>query len=183
MDKIKRVSKCMRYIFTLFFILYPLSLIIFWIIAPQSFTLGNIHNYFHLSYIPDNVPLMLPLSYETKILGFVICLLPAGVYMYLLHALIRLFSLYEQAKIFVVESANYIRKIGYMLLLAQIVHPIYQVLISISLTYNNPPPYRILNFNFSETNLGIMLIGFIIILVSWVMSEGCRLQQEQDYTI
>lgn len=183
MNNIRRVSKCMRYIFSLFFLLYPLSLIAFWIIAPQSLSVGSAQNGIHLSYIPSGLPLIVPLDNETKLLGFAICLLPAVIYMYLLFNLINLFALYEKAKIFAAECATYIRRIGYMLLLGQLIHPLYQILISIAMTYKNPPSYHILHFNYTETNFGILLIGIIIILVSWVMSEGCRLQKEQEYTI
>ena len=127
----------------------------------------------------------MPLTTTTKILGFVVNLIPTGVQLFVLYFLIKLFRLYEKSEIFSLENVRYIKKVGYTLLIGQLINPIYEVLMSVTLTWNNylhgVPRYAVITFN--GTNIGILLTALMVILISWIMAEGCRLRDEQQYTI
>ena len=103
--------------------------------------------------------------------------------LYILYSLIKLFGLYSKGEIFSVNNVRYIRNIGYALLFTQIVNPLYQVLMGAVLTLHNPPGHRFLSITLDQTNLGIILIALIVILISWIMAEGCKLREEQQLTI
>jgi hypothetical protein len=51
------------------------------------------------------------------------------------------------------------------------------------LTWKNGPGERILAMSFSSNNIVVILIACIVILISWIMAEGHKLQEEHEYTV
>jgi hypothetical protein len=103
--------------------------------------------------------------------------------LYILYSLIKLFGLYSKGEIFSVNSVKHIRNIGYALLITQIVNPLYEGLMGLALTWHNPHGHRFASVTLNQTNLGIIFVALIVILVSWIMAEGCKLREEQQLTI
>ena len=183
MDNIIKISRFMQFICAILLLAYPVLVILYWVYAPNPIAIGSPDMNFHLSFIPPGTPILYTLDLKTKLIGFAATLIPVAVDMLLIYCLIRLFNLYKNAQIFVIDSAKYIKKTAYFLLLSQIIHPLYHATIMAIITWNNPANARYFTLHFDETNIGIILIALIIILVSWVMVEGCKLQQEQDLTV
>lgn len=179
MSKIQRTSCVFRWFFTVIFLILPTLLIVSWIIAPQAISLGTIS----ISFLPNGIEILHPLGASTKFWGFLISLIPTGIKMLTLYFLIRLFKLYETGKIFSLKNVSYIKKIGYTMLLGQLIHPIYQLLISATLTWHNPPGHRIAKVLVTGSSFGVIFTALLIILVSWIMAEGYKLEEEQQYTI
>ncbi len=102
---------------------------------------------------------------------------------YILYFLSQLFQLYEQGVIFSNQNVKYFKKIGYLLLAYQLIDIICSGLLSLILTMGNPPGFRTITVNFSGTNLTVLLTAFMIILISWIMTEGCHLHEEQSLTV
>lgn len=96
---------------------------------------------------------------------------------------IKLFRNYEYKNIFSLNNVHIVRNIGYTLIIWQILIPIRQALLSLLLTWHNGPGKRVLVAHFDNNNITIILIAFIVILISWIMAEGYKLQQEQKYTV
>jgi hypothetical protein len=69
------------------------------------------------------------------------------------------------------------------LLITQIIDPIYNGAMGLVLTRYNPPGHRFAAITLDETNIVIVLIALIVILISWIMSEGCKLREEQQLTV
>ena len=78
---------------------------------------------------------------------------------------------------------RYIRNIGYALIVTQVIDPIYQGIMGFVLTWHNPPGHRFSAISLDQTNIGVILIALIVILISWIMSEGCKLREEQQLTV
>lgn len=182
MDKIQRVSLFFRILFQIIFILIPVTLVIKWVYAPQVIHLGGMGTLRTLSH---SYPILGPLTLQTKILGFLASLIPMTVNLIVLYFLIQLFRLYEQGEIFSLKNVRYIRNIGYTLLVGQLVHPIYDVFISIVLTWNNHlyGGMRYAAITIDRTNIGVLLTALLVILISWIMAEGCKLREESQLTI
>ena len=123
------------------------------------------------------------LEFREKILGCLVSVIPMMVKMFILYTLIKLFRLYEKREIFSIYHVRLIRNIGYALLIGQIIEPIYQFVMGIVLTMHNPPHHRYAAIMLDQTNIGILLTAFLIILISWIMAEGCKLHEEQQLTI
>ncbi len=69
------------------------------------------------------------------------------------------------------------------MLISQLIEPFYQFVMGIVLTMHNPPHHRFAAITLDQTNIGILLTAFLIILISWIMAEGCNLREEQQLTI
>ena len=69
------------------------------------------------------------------------------------------------------------------LLLREILTPFQQVVTSGILTMNNEPGHHIVKFGIGSENINTVIAALFIILVSWIMSEGQRLNDEQCLTV
>lgn len=183
MDKIKSVSWYFRIIFQLLFVFLPVMLAVAWFTSPDSMVMfGGAVN---MSFIPRSYAglVLHELTNQDRVLGFLCGMIPVLVELYILYALIKLFKLYEKGEIFTLNNVKYIRQIGIGLLLTQIISPIYEALMGVILTWNNPPGFRFLKVTLNQTNIGIIFAAIIVILISWIMREGCKLHEEQQLTI
>lgn len=179
MNKIQRISKFFKWLFVLLFILLPIFYAFFWLHSPipiSSFIATS-------GLIPAGTQIMQPLSLETKMLSFTVALIPLSIDLLVLYFLIRLFICFERGEIFALENVKNIKRIGYTILIGQLFTIIYQLLITTVLTWNNPAPYRVAIFSFTGTNFGLLLAALLVILISWIMAEGYKLKEEQEYTI
>ncbi|OGT31770.1 MAG: hypothetical protein A3E87_02190 [Gammaproteobacteria bacterium RIFCSPHIGHO2_12_FULL_35_23] len=180
MTKIKRVSLFFRIVFQVIFLGVPIFLAIAWINAPRPLNFG----FFEIDMIYRGIVIQPILSNETKILGFLVCIIPTGLALYVLYCLIKLFRLYEQGTVFSLVNVQYLRNIGYALLIGQIVLlPLYEALISVVLSWHNPHGYREMIISVQGRNLGMLLTGLLVILISWIMAEACKLQEDHQLTI
>lgn len=183
MDKIKRISLFFRVLFQVVFVALPIFLIIAWI--KFSGTLVIIGGTINLNYIPAAYTnsILHALSGSEKLLALCLSSIPMLIQLYILYSLINLFKLYEKGEIFSINNVRYIRNIGYAVLITQIIDPIYQGAMGFVLTRYNPPGHRFAAITLDQTNIGVVLIALMVILISWIMAEGCKLREEQQLTI
>lgn len=162
----------------------PIVLILGWISAPASFTLLNGSVGMNVIPVSYSDKILHVLSAKEKLLGVLVSIIPLYIELLVLYFLIRLFRLYEKGEIFSLSNVRYIRKIAYTLLLGELLaNPVYEFLMGLVLTLQNPPGHRMASITFNQTNFGILLIALFTILISWVMAEGCKLREEQQLTI
>jgi len=185
MNKIQRVSLFFRIIFQIIFICAPILLIINWMYAPQELVLlgGIIHfNTIPKAYLGEQI-ILSPLTMNIKIAACLLDVVPLFIELFVLYSLIKLFKLYERNEIFSLAHVQYIRRIGYALLIGQMINLFYQALMGIILTWHNPPHHHVMQISLDQTNISILLTSFLVILISWVMAEGYQLREEQQLTI
>lgn len=204
MNKIKNVSLFFSLVFQAVFIALPIVFLITWIYAPQELVLlhgmikmsaipasySGMHTYVpegaHFFKVPSSITeqaLLHTLSTGEKILACLVSAIPLAIQLFVLYALIKLFKLYEQGDIFSIQHVKYLRYIGYGLLIGQLIEPVYQFVMGLVLTMNNPPHHHYAAITLSHTNLGILLTSLLVILISWIMAEGCKLREEQQLTV
>jgi hypothetical protein len=195
MNRIKNVSLFFRVVFQIIFIALPILLIISWIYAPDELVL--LMGFIKLNAIPatysgmhtytaqglPETAILHTLSIGEKSLGCLVSAVPMLVEMFVLYSLIKLFKQYENGDIFSLNHVRYIRNIGYALLIGQLIEPFYQFVMGLVLTMHNPPHYRYAAITLDQTNIGILLTALLVILISWIMAEGCKLREEQQLTI
>lgn len=174
--KIKYVSLFFRILFLVLFVAIITKQIFGWMVAPLHTWTGVIPGVY-LAYLPQ------VLDTNTRLAGFLVTLAPTGIKLMLLYFLIKLFRLYEQHEFFSSNNVYYIRNVGYALLLEQIVRPLSDFVLGFVLTSGNPPELRYAGMFITDSNLGLLLMAMLIILVSWIMSEGHKLYDEQQLTI
>jgi len=183
MGHIKRVSCFFRILFQVAFLITIIFTIMAWLQLPEPLHFFGKNANFVFSVIPKHLPILEPLRGTQKLCGFVLGLIPLAVHLAVLYYLIRLFSLYEEGKIFFMENVIATKRIGLLLALQQIINPLYEIMITPVLTWYNPVGQRVIEADFSNSNVGLLIMGLMIILVSWIMAEGCKLREEHDLTV
>lgn len=183
MEKIKRFSVFFRIFFQLMFCVVPILTIVSWLVFAGRFEPPG--GVFHFNFIPQAYQnnIMHKLSLNENLLALAVSAFPAFIIMYILFCLIQLFKLYERGEIFTLLNVTYIRNIAYALLVTQLINPFYEAAMGLVLTINNPPGHGLIAISFDQTNLGVLATALIIIIISWVMAEGCKLREEQQLTI
>lgn len=119
-----------------------------------------------------------PLTAATLLIAFAVTMLPASLLMYGALQLRRLFRLYSTGKIFTTANCVCLRNLSIVLLAWMPVRILFDALISVTLTINNPPGQRFLSMSIEERELTTLLLGIIFLVVAWVMGEASRLQEE-----
>jgi len=172
--RIQRISRKFRLLFTVLTYCIPTMILLYWMFfnhLPIGFT----------SELPVVVKQILP--FETLLLAFLVSLIPASVATYGVIKLRKLFSLYEKAIVFSEQNVKCFRHLGYTLISWVISNLIFVMLISVVLTFNNSPGERLMVAQFGISDIATLIIGLIIVLVSWVMNEASKLENEQAYTV
>ncbi len=177
MNKIKYVSLFFRLFFQVSFVCLIAAQIYGWINAPMQ---GGFFNVIPKSY---QLLVMHQFSLNTKIAGFFVSCIPLFVKLVVLYSLIKLFSLYERYEFFSTQNVLYIRNTGYALLLLEVIKPISEFVLGFVLTSANPPGFRVAMVTMDDANISMILTAMLIILTSWIMSEGRKLQEEQQLII
>jgi hypothetical protein len=188
-SKIKRISFLFRLLFQALFVSLPLLLAIAWTTSPDSLVIFN--GFINLAFIPKaylatashSSAILHTLSAQERLLGFFVSALPITIQLYIIYSLIKLFKLYEIGEIFSINHVRYIKNIGYALVIGQLINPLYEGIMGVILTWHNPPGHRFAAITFDQTNMGVLFIALMMILISWIMTEGCKLRDEQQLTI
>lgn len=185
MHKIQKISRFIKWILILAFISLPIVYGMFWYQAPKPFINPLITKDvgFAINIIPADIPIMQPLSVHTKLLAFVVSLIPLSITLVIVALMIQLFNHFQHKEIFSQPNVKIIKKIGIWLIVGQLASMVYDLLISITLTWHNPPGSRVALMSFQGTNIGLLFAALLIILISWIMEEGYQLKEENQYTI
>jgi hypothetical protein len=181
--KVQRVSRLLRWSAQLLLILLPLGNALFWGMNGFPSLEGlldfNLYpSFHHLTILP-----LKEYAPSVKFLGFLCVMIPIGMAMGAAYWLQRLFYFYEQLIFFSRETAVCLRKLGLIILIAQLLYPVYCMLISLTLTFSNPPGQRAIAVAFGLPQLAFTGVGLAILVIAWIMEEGVRLQEEQEGTI
>jgi hypothetical protein len=179
MNKIKRVSHLFRLVFQSWLWLLPIATFFVWFISasPQQAGFG----FFRV--IPATIDIMHPITWPTRLTGFAIDSIPLAISMAMCLTLMKLFQLYENGQLFVIDNARYMKRTGILLLLGQLINPFYQAAITAAMTWQNPAGQRVMAITLDGTNIATVVIASIIILISWIMLEGYKLKEQESLTI
>ncbi len=116
-----------------------------------------------------------------KIAGSLILILP---FFLSLFALRSIFKNYLQGDVFNSINARLYRYLGILLFLdALIAKPIGNMLNVLAATLSNPKGLRYITFSISTPNFQALFCGAVVIVISLVLLEACKLNEEQKLTI
>ncbi|MEZ8484884.1 DUF2975 domain-containing protein [Vibrio splendidus] len=182
MSNIQKQSRRVRMLLQSLFVLTPIMVCYFWLTVETPYDFISSTGIFYLTYDIGNYT-MLPLTMATRIVAAFTSLLMSSILMYALMVLIRLFRNYERGEIFSLENAMSYQKLGYSLFYWVLGSVIYGSLMSVILSFNNPPGERIFEISFVGMDFLTLILGIIILIISWVMKEGYILADEHSQTI
>ena len=101
-----------------------------------------------------------------------------------IYILRLIFKNYKLGKIFTNANAKHYKSLGIIYVIKGLVtEPLAHTLETLAETIHNPPGERILSFRFASSNIEAIFFGACIILISWIMIEGLKLQEDQSVTI
>ena len=83
----------------------------------------------------------------------------------------------------ITKNRQALNKLGYSLFYWVFGSVIYGSLMSVILSFNNPPGERIFAISFVGMDFLTLILGIIILIISWVMKEGYILADEHSQTI
>ena len=118
-----------------------------------------------------------------RLLGFLVEMIPMSAAIYGLLKLRHLFQLYEKGLIFTDQNVDCLRSLGYTLLVWVACDVVRHSLLSIVLTLGNPPGQRMVVADFNSGDFSGLLVGIAVLVISWVMDEGRKLQEDQALII
>ncbi|MDB6096086.1 MAG: hypothetical protein JWM09_364 [Francisellaceae bacterium] len=95
-----------------------------------------------------------------------------------------IFINYQKGKVFNINNAIYYKYLGYLFFLeAFITKPLSEGLFILAATFNNPTGHRFFQIAFGSVNLGNIFIGALVIIISWIMAEASKMDDEQKLII
>jgi len=188
MERIQKFAKFFRIIFLISFIITPVFTGVIWLsggeinfeddpaeLMSEIYTDG-------LEISPEQLP-PFPLPMKTRLLGLGASMLTTGTAMLALWWLFQLFGRFAQGEIFTESTVKYIRYLGWTMIAGVIALPFEEALTTLILTIHNPPGDRIIAIGFESADFEELVVGGVIILISWIMDEGRKLRETDELTV
>jgi hypothetical protein len=174
MQKIKRYSRLLSLSFYISCWVYPIIQALSAFFKPEYiFSLMTVGKNFNWDL----------LSMSHRCILFAIYCIPLFITINILYHLAKLFRLYEQGSLFEIANIKHIRAIGLYMLLGQLLQIVYQPLMSLALTFNQPVGQRIISLSFGSADLASLLTAFIIFTAALIVGEARQLKQEVQLTV
>jgi hypothetical protein len=174
MDNSQRItiaSRKLKKVCSGLIVLLPLVCILFWTFFNQINSGG----------FPMSLPVLVnhDLPALTRFLSFLSELIPLSAVIYGLLKLRALFMLYQNGKIFTEENVTCFRSLGRSLIAWMICDVIRNSLLSMILTMDNPAGQKILLVGLNPADFTGIFVGIVILIITWVMDEARKIQEEQ----
>jgi hypothetical protein len=120
----------------------------------------------------------LALDDSTRLLGFLISMLPMSVLFYALYEAFRLLSDVARGQVFTGTMTVRLRRIGLAVIALGLVRPLSAALVGVALTSARAPGARELAIGVSFDDYMIALFGGLILILAQVMLQATRLADE-----
>lgn len=176
-QKIAKISQRFGWLFKVLIVLYPVFVTCSWfgIVDMQK-------DYFVFSRLPVDVDIH-TLRFPIKFSAFLIDMIPVIFTMLGFYYLIQLFNLYANNIIFSFKNILYIRKIALNFFMQVLANILIQPFLSIILTFDAPKGGHIISIGAGSPEISTLIIAGIAFLVSWIMEEGRKLEEESSLTV
>lgn len=183
MNKIKIVSFYVARFLDFMMIILPVYVVLRWIFTDAAlllpYEIAKMHS--HQGMICFDQITWTPRS---QIIASASQLISIAPLLGILYFLSKVFHRYEIGEIFTLRNAQSYYQIGKLLFLdALITQPISGGLWTLATTLSNSIGHRYINISIGTPNLMAVLMGLLVVFISWVMIEGSKIQDEQQLII
>lgn len=127
--------------------------------------------------------IMGPVTFNIRLIGAVVCMIPVSVAMAAAWELSKLLKLYAQGVVFGAGNVNCYRNIGKILIAGFFIPLVYDPLMSLVLTIHNPPGKRMISIGFGSDDFEGLFAGVLLILIAWVMDRAREIEDENLLTV
>jgi len=188
MNRIQKVSSYLLFIFNGLLVFFPLFYLTLWIFVDASLVKSLISENMLLDPVstPEEVINLSTVKWSlpTKAVGLLASLVEVFPFLMGLFILKLIFRNYSNGQIFTLSNARYYRYLGYLFFLeALIVTPLSETLMVLAATLNNGVGHRYFQVQIGTPALKSLFCGVLILVISWIMVEACKLQDDQQLTI
>ncbi|MEQ1718140.1 MAG: DUF2975 domain-containing protein [Hyphomicrobium sp.] len=114
----------------------------------------------------------------TRLMGFIVSMLPLSVLFYALHQAYELFDAFRLGNIFAADAPVRLRRVGLCMLALAALRPLTATLLGLVLTAVNPEGQRFLIVGIGVEDYMIAVFGGMILAMGHVMVEASRLADE-----
>ncbi len=174
-QRIKKMSKRLRRVFQVCLFILPPFPVFYW------FSYNHLPQVMHENIFPSGPLAWMPMNSRLIALAGDI---PAIVVLTLaLISLKRLFTLYEKGIYFQAENVALFRKLSRLAIWSVLADVFEKTVLELARTINFPPGHRILSIGFSSDHLKLLIVATIIMLISMVVEEGRKIQDEMQLTV
>lgn len=188
MDRIKKYSRIILLFINFLIVALPILHIFVWVFMDTPFMQNRISEglFFNPVNTPEGFVLLSDVNWTLpgKLMGLgssLMELLPLFIGLFSLRAI---FQNYMRESIFTPLNARHYRRLGFLFFLyALIAEPLSRTLMVLGVTLSNPPGHHYLTFGFGTPNMQNVFCGFLIMVISWVMLEGSKINEEQRMTV
>lgn len=168
-QRIQRISRFMQHFCTFLIWFLPLLIISIWFVFDDLL----------FALVKETVAIKSDhFSFTARLLACLVNLVPVGLLVYGLSRLRDLFRLYQASQIFGQENTQALLSFARLLFAYAIAKPIASAVISVIVTFNNPPGERQLVLTLSSNDLGVFFISAVFLIIAWVMAEAHKLAQD-----
>ncbi|TNF70208.1 MAG: DUF2975 domain-containing protein [Gammaproteobacteria bacterium] len=179
MINITTTSHRYRIIFQALFYITVIGFILFWLTYQTPY---DIFSPFGVATQLSNLA-QSPLTPLTRFLAFFVSMIPCLIILYGLYQLIKLFKNYEKGDVFSIKNVLCYRKLCYTLFAWVIGGLIYDPLMSLVLTFNNPPGHRVISISFGSSDIVALIAGAIVLIIAHIMYQAHQISNENQLTI
>lgn len=182
MEKILKYSKFLKIFFWMSLGFVIITPIVMWALYPSPEIIRKSMMVFDFTptVIPDGIKILYPMTWSIKILGLMADMIPTVALAYVLFNLAKLFSAFERKHIFEVNNVKIIRSIGYGLIINQILSPISEALVTLIVSWKNPPGHGVIKMTLGPANFGIIILAIITLVIAWIFLEAVKLRKENQ---
>jgi hypothetical protein len=183
MSKIRRVSTWGYLLSWVLAITSIATTVIVWVTAPYFFAhvqhaaSGGLGAYRWLPAAPPHFPA------QTKLFGFLIALIPSVLIFFCWLNAAGLFKAFRTSFIYTTENVTRLRRIGWLLLIAELLHMPMQAALSALVTLAAGTGHGQVVANINGSDFGMIAVAVMLLLASWVIKDGVRMKQENDSII
>ena len=171
--RICRISRLLQSLCTGIAIAVPIAAALLW----GTVSVGSTW----LPSLVDGMPIVL--TPATRVAAFFCTMVPGAVLVWAFMILRRLFGLYATGRIFSSANVRCFRRLGIAALAWMATDVLYSALLSVSLTMGNPSGQRFFAIEASGVNLTALFAGVVLLVISWVMEEARRLDEDQSQIV
>lgn len=124
------------------------------------------------------------ITWKVKLVGMAVSLVPAALQFLFMRQWVVLFGLYRERRIFATENVRCFARMGRLLLALSSFDILLSMPIhSLVLTLDNPPGKHMLSFGLSSDHVPTLAAAIALVVIAWVMDEGCKLRSEADLVV
>lgn len=181
MDTISRPSRVFSMFFRVLFYLYPAAILTLWMLMEIQAS----NSMFSIDFFYESLEggQYQDVEIWQRLACFGVSMIPGAAVMYVYHALSKLFGLYSRGTIFSSTNVACYRAIAWGLIFSQALRIPEQALQTVLLSMNNPAGERFISIGINDTNITTVVVGMMILIVSRIMDEGRKIQDEQTLTV